>query len=69
MISKIVLQFYFWLGTYLTKLFENTFILSQDYTSEKKAAVREFEEKKIYLKEQLIAELEEKQKMIDQEHI
>jgi len=39
----------------------------QDYVSEKKAAVREFEEKKVYLKEQLIAELEEKQKMIEQE--
>ena len=39
----------------------------QDYVSEKKAAVREFEEKKVYLKEQLIAELEDKQKMIEQE--
>jgi len=39
----------------------------QDYISEKKAAVREFEEKKVYLKDQLIAELEEKQKMIEQE--
>jgi hypothetical protein len=28
--------------------------------------VREFEDKKVYLKEQLIAELEEKQKMIEQ---
>ena len=27
---------------------------------------REFEEKKIYLKEQLVAELEEKQRMIEQ---
>jgi Sin3 histone deacetylase corepressor complex component SDS3 len=35
-------------------------------SSEKKAAVREFEDKKVYLKEQLIAELEEKQKMIEQ---
>ena len=28
--------------------------------------MREFEDKKVYLKEQLIAELEEKQKMIEQ---
>ena len=38
----------------------------QDYLSEKASAVREFEEKKVYLKDQLISELEEKQKMIEQ---
>lgn len=42
-------------------------MVEEDYVSEKKAAVREFEDKKVYLKEQLIAELEEKQKMIEQE--
>jgi len=39
----------------------------QDYQSERAAAVREFDDKKVYLKDQLIAELEEKQKMIEQE--
>eukprot|EP00088_Acartia_fossae_P070435 TRINITY_DN9437_c0_g1_i3.p1 TRINITY_DN9437_c0_g1~~TRINITY_DN9437_c0_g1_i3.p1 ORF type:complete len:325 (+),score=84.12 TRINITY_DN9437_c0_g1_i3:36-1010(+) len=39
----------------------------QDYVNEKRAAVREFDEKKVYLREQLIAELEEKQKLIEQE--
>jgi len=39
----------------------------QDYINERKAALREFDEKKVYLREQLIAELEEKQKLIEQE--
>jgi len=42
-------------------------MVEEDYISEKKAAVREFEDKKVYLKDQLISELEEKQKMIEQE--
>jgi len=42
-------------------------MVEQDYLSEKKAAAREFEEKKVYLREQLISQLEEKQKMIEQE--
>ena len=45
------------------------FNLCQDYQSERAAAVREFDDKKVYLKDQLIAELEEKQKMIEQERI
>merc|ERR1712059_46402 len=42
-------------------------MVEQDYLNEKKAAAREFEEKKVYLREQLISQLEEKQKMIEQE--
>ena len=37
----------------------------QDFLLEKKNVVKEFEEKKVYLKEQLLSELEEKQKQID----
>ena len=37
----------------------------QDFLSEKKNVVKEFEEKKVYLKEQLLSELEEKQKQIE----
>lgn len=36
---------------------------------EKKAAAKEFEDKKIELKENLIAELEEKKKMIENEKL
>jgi len=39
----------------------------QDYLNEKKNVVKEFEEKKVYLREQLLSELEEKQKMIELE--
>lgn len=39
----------------------------QDYINEKKASAREFEDKKVYLREQLINELEAKQKMIETE--
>jgi len=39
----------------------------QDFITEKKNVVKEFEEKKVYLREQLLSELEEKQKMIEQE--
>jgi len=42
-------------------------MVEQDFLSEKKAAAREFEEKKVYLREQLISQLEEKQKMIEAE--
>ena len=54
------------------RLFINTVIkelelemAEQDFLSEKKNVVKEFEEKKVYLKEQLLSELEEKQKQID----
>jgi len=39
----------------------------QDFLNEKKNVVKEFEEKKVYLREQLLSELEEKQKMIELE--
>ena len=42
-------------------------MVEQDYINEKKASAREFEEHKVYLREQLIAELEEKQKLIETE--
>merc|ERR1719225_1147077 len=54
------------------RLFINTVIrdlelemAEQDFLLEKKNIVKEFEEKKVYLKEQLLSELEEKQKQID----
>jgi len=39
----------------------------QDYLNEKKNSAREFEDKKVYLREQLILQLEDKQRMIEQE--
>jgi len=42
-------------------------MVEEDYQNEKKNAAREFEEKKVYLKEQLIVQLEDKQRMIEQE--
>ena len=54
------------------RLFINTVIkelelemAEQDFLLEKKNVVKEFDEKKVYLKEQLLSELEEKQKQID----
>lgn len=53
----------------------STFIPSQteqverNYIKEKKAAVKEFDDKKVELKENLIAELEEKKKMIENEKL
>lgn len=41
--------------------------IERNYMNEKKAAVREFEEKKIELRENLISELEDKKKHIEQE--
>ncbi|XP_014678227.1 PREDICTED: sin3 histone deacetylase corepressor complex component SDS3-like [Priapulus caudatus] len=41
--------------------------IDQEYINEKKAAVKEFEEKKIELKENLIIELDEKKRMVDGE--
>ena len=41
--------------------------MEQDFIREKKSAFREFEDQKVYLKDQLIAELEEKQKLIETE--
>ena len=56
------------------RLFVNTVIrdleldmAEQDFQSEKKNVVKEFEEKKVYLKEQLLNELEEKQKQVEME--
>ncbi|KAG8146192.1 hypothetical protein E2320_012569 [Naja naja] len=43
--------------------------VERNYIKEKKAAVKEFEDKKIELKESLIAELEEKKKMIESEKL
>ena len=42
-------------------------MVEQDFVNEKKASAREYEEHKVFLREQLIAELEEKQKMIEAE--
>ncbi len=42
-------------------------MVEQDFIREKKSAFREFEDQKVYLKDQLIAELEEKQKIIETE--
>lgn len=39
--------------------------VERDYILEKKAAVKEFEEKKIDLKENLLTDMEEKRKMIE----
>ncbi|KAK9975167.1 hypothetical protein ABG768_023224 [Culter alburnus] len=43
--------------------------VERNYIKEKKAAVKEFDDKKVELKENLIAELEEKKKMIENEKI
>jgi Sin3 histone deacetylase corepressor complex component SDS3 len=43
--------------------------IEREYINEKKSAVREFEERKIELKENLISELEDKKKMIETERI
>ena len=42
-------------------------MVEQEFIHEKKSAAREFEEHKVYLREQLIAELEEKLKLIENE--
>lgn len=39
--------------------------VERDYILEKKAAVKEFEEKKVDLKENLLTDMEEKRKMIE----
>jgi len=39
--------------------------VERDYIAEKKAAAKEFEEKKIDLKENLLTDMEEKRKMIE----
>uniref|UniRef100_A0AAY4C854 SDS3 deacetylase n=1 Tax=Denticeps clupeoides TaxID=299321 RepID=A0AAY4C854_9TELE len=43
--------------------------VERNYIKEKKAAVKEFDDKKVELKENLIAELEEKKKMIESEKL
>jgi len=42
-------------------------MVEQDYLNEKRSAVREFEEQKVYMRDQLINELEEKQRLIEAE--
>lgn len=42
-------------------------MVEEEFIREKKSAFREFEDQKVYLKDQLIAELEEKQKLIETE--
>ncbi|MBZ3890678.1 Sin3 histone deacetylase corepressor complex component SDS3 [Sciurus carolinensis] len=49
--------------------FTQTEQVERNYIKEKKAAVKEFEDKKVELKENLIAELEEKKKMIENEKL
>lgn len=49
--------------------FSQTEQVERNYIKEKKAAVKEFEDKKVELKENLIAELEEKKKMIENEKL
>ncbi|XP_041348987.1 sin3 histone deacetylase corepressor complex component SDS3-like isoform X2 [Gigantopelta aegis] len=44
-------------------------MVERDYIKEKKSAVKDFEEKKIDLKESLIAELEEKKRIIESERV
>jgi hypothetical protein len=39
-------------------------MVEQDFVNEKKSAAREFEDQKIYLRDHLISELEEKQKQV-----
>lgn len=43
--------------------------MERNYIKEKKAAVKEFDDKKVELKENLIAELEEKKKMVENEKL
>lgn len=43
--------------------------VERNYIKEKKAAVKEFDDKKVELNENLIAELEEKKKMIENEKL
>lgn len=43
--------------------------VERNYIKERKAAVKEFDDKKVELKENLIAELEEKKKMIENEKL
>jgi Sin3 histone deacetylase corepressor complex component SDS3 len=43
--------------------------IEREYINEKKSSVREFEERKIELKENLITELEDKKKMIEMERV
>ena len=42
-------------------------MVEQDYINEKRSAAREFEEQKVFLRDQLISELEDKQRMIETE--
>ena len=42
-------------------------MVEQDFINEKRSAAREFEEQKVFLRDQLISELEDKQRMIETE--
>lgn len=58
-----------WSTTPAIFYFDQTEQVERNYIKEKKAAVKEFEDKKVELKENLIAELEEKKKMIENEKL
>lgn len=70
--SAIIFFLFFW--TYKHKFLLALYLLQteqveRNYIKEKKAAVKEFDDKKVELKENLIAELEEKKKMIENEKL
>lgn len=71
--TELDFELQFWLpGSYTPSLcffFAQTEQVERNYIKEKKAAVKEFEDKKVELKENLIAELEEKKKMIENEKL
>jgi Sin3 histone deacetylase corepressor complex component SDS3 len=61
-------------GTYRERMRISTVIrdleedmVEQDFINEKRSAVREFEEQKVFLRDQLISELEDKQRLIEAE--
>lgn len=71
--TELDFEWQLWLpGLYAPSLcfsFAQTEQVERNYIKEKKAAVKEFEDKKVELKENLIAELEEKKKMIENEKL
>lgn len=60
------LSFFLLISTFIPSQTEQ---VERNYIKEKKAAVKEFDDKKVELKENLIAELEEKKKMIENEKL
>lgn len=70
--KSAIIFLFFW--TYKHKFLLALYLLQteqveRNYIKEKKAAVKEFDDKKVELKENLIAELEEKKKMIENEKL